>query len=143
MWDEGNAAADHRELRKWLGHGQQIGECIGTGAYGKVYKGMNCSTGTYVAIKEVITTNAPKDQVTSIQKEINLLMKLNHPNIVKYIGISELDRRIDSIYSENNLHIVLEYVENGSLSETIKRFSPLSEPILAIYMKQVRVLSKC
>jgi len=65
---------------------KKIGECIGSGAVGRVYKGMN-QTGSFVAIKEVALNNITKEQIAPIQKEINLLKKLNHPNIVKYIGI--------------------------------------------------------
>ena len=44
------------------------------------------STGSFVAIKEVALYNITKEEIAPIQKEINLLKKLNHPNIVKYIG---------------------------------------------------------
>jgi serine/threonine protein kinase len=43
--------------------------------------------------------------LSSIELEIDLLKKLNHPNIVKYI---------DSIRTEHHLHIVLEFMENGT-----------------------------
>ncbi len=95
-------------------------------------------TGGFVAIKEVALTNMTKEQIVSIQKEINLLNKLNHPNIVKYIGKSlSPENDADSIYSENYLHIILEYMENGSLADVVRKFGPLSESIIAIYMKQV------
>ncbi|KAL8555397.1 hypothetical protein ACS0TY_003272 [Phlomoides rotata] len=49
--------------------------------------------------------------VQSTQQEIDLLKNLNHKNIVKYLG---------SLKTKTHLHIILEYVENGSLANIIK-----------------------
>jgi serine/threonine protein kinase len=64
---------------------QHLGECIGKGAFGKVYQGFNTETGQTVAIKQ-LSLNVTEDKIKSIHKEISLLKKLNHPNIVKYVG---------------------------------------------------------
>lgn len=64
------------------------------------------------------------------QSEITLLKKLRHPNIVKYV---------DSFPDGDFLDIVLEYVENGSLAQTIKKFGVFSEKLSAIYVSQVRL----
>ena len=63
-----------------------------------------------------------------LQSEINLLKQLNHPNIVKYI---------DTIQGSDFLHIVLEYVEGGSLAHTLKKFGVFSEELTAMYIAQV------
>ena len=63
-----------------------------------------------------------------LQSEINLLKQLNHPNIVKYI---------DTIQSSDFLHIVLEYVEGGSLAHTLKKFGVFSEELTVMYIAQV------
>jgi serine/threonine protein kinase len=61
--------------------------------------------------------------------EIQLLKKLKHPNIVKYI---------DTIRTDTALNIVIEYVENGSLSNIAKKFGgSLPESLVAIYISQV------
>ena len=60
--------------------------------------------------------------------EINLLKKLEHPKIVKYI---------DSIQTEDHLNIVLEYVENGSLDSMIRQFGKMTETLVTIYVQQV------
>lgn len=63
------------------------------------------------------------------QTEIQLLKKLKHPNIVKYI---------DTIRTESALHIVIEYVENGSLANLVKKFGGgFPETLVAIYISQV------
>ena len=56
------------------------------------------------------------------------MKKLNHKNIVQYI---------DFIKQDNYIHIILEYIENGSLAQLLKKFGPLSEPLCVIYIKQV------
>ncbi|PKA59968.1 Mitogen-activated protein kinase kinase kinase NPK1 [Apostasia shenzhenica] len=65
-----------------------------------------------------------------IQQEIDLLKNLNHKNIVKYLG---------SLKTKTHLHIILEYVENGSLANIIKpnKFGPFPESLVAVYISQV------
>lgn len=107
---------------------QQIGECIGKGASGKVYKGLNTENAKIVAIKQVSISNISEEQLSSIHMEIHLLKKLSHENIVRYI---------DSISTEKHLNIVLEYVETGSLAQINKKFGPFHETLVSIYIKQV------
>jgi serine/threonine protein kinase len=56
------------------------------------------------------------------------MQKLNHPNIVKYI---------DTIRTRSYLYIVLEYMENGSLANVIKKFGFLTESLTAMYVSQI------
>ena len=65
----------------------------------------------------------------SEQKEIQLLKELSHPNIVRYMDYNFVEDRC--------LHIVLEYVENGSLKDVISKFGSLSENLTARYSYQV------
>jgi len=106
----------------------QLGELIGKGAIGWVYRGMNIETGMIVAIKQVSLQNIKEEQLQSIQSEINLLKRLKHENIVKYI---------DYIQNETHLNIILEYVESGSLASINKKFGPFQESLVAVYIKQV------
>ena len=64
-----------------------------------------------VAIK-IISKNKIKkgDNLTKIQREINLLKKLSHPNIVKLI--TTLD-------STTDMYVVMELIEGGELFELI------------------------
>jgi serine/threonine protein kinase len=73
-----------------------VGEVIGRGACGKVFKGLNFQNGTLVAIKQIKINNFKEEHKKSLQSEINLLKKLEHPNIVKYIG------KIYSIFTITN-----------------------------------------
>ncbi|RLM73739.1 MAP3K epsilon protein kinase 1-like [Panicum miliaceum] len=107
---------------KTLDNKYMLGDEIGKGAYGRVYKGLDLENGDFVAIKQVSLENIP-------QEDLNIIMNLNHKNIVKYLG---------SLKTKSHLHIILEYVENGSLANIIKpnKFGPFPESLVAVYIAQ-------
>mmetsp|Transcript_24751 Transcript_24751/g.62835 ORF Transcript_24751/g.62835 Transcript_24751/m.62835 type:complete len:1266 (-) Transcript_24751:519-4316(-) len=107
-----------------------LGEELGRGAYGQVYKGIDMTSGDTVAIKQISLAGISQDNLQSVMGEIELLKTLNHKNIVKYIG---------SFKTRTHLYIILEYMENGALSAIIKpsRFGVLSETLVAVYIGQV------
>ncbi|KAL4511575.1 hypothetical protein ABPG72_012420 [Tetrahymena utriculariae] len=106
----------------------KVGDKLGQGASGTVYKGEHVETGQVVAIKLVSTVNIKKENIKSIKKEMHLLKKLKHENIVQYI---------DFIQTENHYAIILEYIESGSLYGIIKKFGPFQESLVIIFIKQV------
>lgn len=93
-----------------------------------MFKGLNIINGQSVAIKQVSLNHIKEDRKGSIKTEINLLKKLDHPKIVKYI---------DSIYTDDHLNIVLEYVENGSLDSVVKKFGKIPETLVVLFIQQV------
>ena len=107
---------------------QQLGQCLGRGAFGSVYCALNWSTGETVAIKQIRLSDMPKTELNVIMQEIDLLKNLNHPNIVKYHGF---------VKDAQSLYIILEYCENGSLHSICKNFGKFPENLVAIYMSQV------
>ncbi|KAH7658149.1 Non-specific serine/threonine protein kinase protein [Dioscorea alata] len=124
------AAATHFHKSKTLDNKYILGDEIGKGAYGRVYKGLDLENGDFVAIKQVSLENIPQEDLNIIMQEIDLLKNLNHKNIVKYLG---------SLKTKTHLHIILEYVENGSLANIIKptKFGPFPETLVAFYITQV------
>ncbi|CAG8775275.1 9270_t:CDS:2, partial [Acaulospora morrowiae] len=106
----------------------QLGECLGRGAFGSVYKALNLETGEVVAAKQVKLSNIPKSELTFIMTEIELLKNLNHANIVKYKGFFK---------SKDYLYIILEFCENGSLHNICKKFGKFPENLVAVYISQV------
>ncbi|XP_059445336.1 MAP3K epsilon protein kinase 1-like isoform X2 [Corylus avellana] len=115
---------------KTLDNKYMLGDEIGKGAYGRVYKGLDLDNGDFVAIKQVSLENIAQEDLNIIMQEIDLLKNLNHKNIVKYLG---------SLKTKTHLHIILEYVENGSLANIIKpnKFGPFPESLVAVYIAQV------
>ena len=63
-----------------------------------------------------------------MMQEIDLLKNLSHNNIVKYHGF---------VTSTENLYIILEYCEGGSLNSMIKNFGKFPETLVALYLSQV------
>ncbi|XP_054262245.1 testis-specific serine/threonine-protein kinase 3-like [Macrosteles quadrilineatus] len=101
-------------------HGYSLGKIIGTGSYAivKVAKSQRHSD-EEVAIKIVTKTRAPKDYlVRFLPREIEVIKSLDHPNIVKFIQAIETPQRV---------FIVIEYAENGSLLDVIKKESRIEE----------------
>eukprot|EP00798_Chlamydomonas_sp_ICE-L_P022122 gene22122-29182_t len=107
-----------------------IGEELGRGAYGQVYKGMDLKSGEPVAIKQIALGGVANGNLQSVMGEIDLLKTLNHSNIVKYQG---------SFKSRTHLYIILEYMENGSLANVIRpnKYGTFDEAVAALYTTQV------
>ncbi|KAK9106345.1 hypothetical protein Syun_022356 [Stephania yunnanensis] len=116
-------ASSYFHQSKTLDNKYMLGDEIGKGAFGRVYKGLDLVNGDFVAIKQVSLENIA-------QEDLNIIMNLNHKNIVKYLG---------SLKTKTHLHIILEYVENGSLANIIKpnKFGPFPEQLVAFYIAQV------
>nr|XP_019045791.1 STE/STE11/CDC15 protein kinase [Kwoniella bestiolae CBS 10118]OCF24721.1 STE/STE11/CDC15 protein kinase [Kwoniella bestiolae CBS 10118] len=106
----------------------QLGDILGRGASGSVYRALNFLTGETVAIKSISLLSLPPSSLPDIMSEIDLLKNLNHPNIVKYKGFAR---------DKENLFIVLEYCENGSLQSILKKFGKFPESLIAVYISQV------
>ncbi|KAF9511361.1 hypothetical protein BS47DRAFT_1299038 [Hydnum rufescens UP504] len=106
----------------------QLGNCIGRGQFGSVYRALNLNTGQMVAVKQIRLEGLPESEVTQLMKEVDLLKRLSHPSIVKYEGMSR---------DADNLSIVLEYAENGSLGQTLKAFGKLNERLVAGYVTKI------
>ncbi|KAL6776651.1 hypothetical protein ACKKBF_B30420 [Auxenochlorella protothecoides x Auxenochlorella symbiontica] len=115
---------------KTLSDKYRLGEELGRGAYGHVFRGLDTRTGQHVAIKQIGLERIPAGGLPGIVREVELLKTLNHPNIVKYYG---------SLRTDTHLYIVLEYMENGALSGVIKSssFGPFPETLVAVYVQQV------
>ena len=54
------------------------------------------------------------------------MKRLKHDNILKYI---------DCIEDNEQLYIILEYMENGSLAQIIKKCGPFPETLVVYYIK--------
>ncbi|KAG2011848.1 STE/STE11 protein kinase [Coprinopsis cinerea AmutBmut pab1-1] len=106
----------------------QLGNCIGRGQFGSVYRALNLNTGQMVAVKRIRLEGLKEEEVTQLMREVDLVKSLSHPSIVKYEGMAR---------DEDTLSIVLEYAENGSLGQTLKAFGKLNERLVASYVVKI------
>lgn len=95
-------------------------EKLGEGAFSKVYKAVNIETGAYVAIKVIQKYQLDVKQRSSVLKEVALMRKLNHPNIVSFV---------DFIENDQCYYIVQELVEGGELFNQIVKYTYFSEDL--------------
>ncbi|KAG0235131.1 hypothetical protein BGW42_005781 [Actinomortierella wolfii] len=87
-----------------------IGNFIGAGGYGSVY---HARWGTRkVAIKLFSVTKDEAHQAADIQREIKLLEKLRDRYIIQFYGTT---------YHQNNLVLVMDFAEGGSLQRAIEK----------------------
>ena len=78
---------------------------IGQGTYSSVYKARDLETGKFVALKKVRFINMDPESVRFMAREIHILRKLDHPNVLKLQGI------VTSRMS-GSLYLVFEYMEH-------------------------------
>ncbi len=97
----------------------ELDTLIAEGGHGQVYKGTDKTTGRPVVIKRLKPHLYDNPQlVARFLLESEALKKLNHPNIIKFIA---------SFDHEERHHIVLEYVQSGSLRDLLSRKGSLPQ----------------
>lgn len=78
---------------------------IGQGTYSSVYKARDLKTNKIVAMKKVRFVNMDPESVRFMAREISILRKLDHPNVMK------LESLVTSRIS-GSLYLVFEYMEH-------------------------------
>jgi hypothetical protein len=116
-------------------------EVLGEGTFGQVFKGMNCSTGELLAVKQICLTDGTEEEVTTLRQEIDLMDSLKHPNIVRSGNFDPLMtltlscpllslRYVGTSITSRYLYIVLEYVPGGSVAGMLSQFGAFSEVLI-------------
>ncbi|MDG2381948.1 MAG: serine/threonine-protein kinase [Pirellulaceae bacterium] len=95
-----------------------IGETIGFGTVGTIYRVTDRATGDIYALK-LLSPAVGSDPlvVARFRREMMVLSKLDHPNIVAYFGDGDRD---------GQLFYVMELIEGGNLKEMLKNSGPFS-----------------
>ncbi|PSS07946.1 Serine/threonine-protein kinase [Actinidia chinensis var. chinensis] len=105
-------------------------EKIGQGTYSSVFRARDLGTGRIVALKKVRFDNFEPESVRFMAREIMILRRLDHPNIIKLEGL--ISSRLSC-----SIYLVFEYMEHdisGLLSCPDIKFS---EAQVKCYMKQL------
>jgi len=100
-----------------------LGETVGKGAYGTVYRAEDTLLDRSVAIKLLNKSVSDGADPKASLVEAKTLAKLNHPNIVTLFEISEHD---------GHTAMVMEYLDGEPLKDYLKRANPPFEERLAL-----------
>ncbi|CAD8200199.1 unnamed protein product [Paramecium octaurelia] len=114
--------------RKNVGEYYVIKELIGQGGFGKVYKVTHRQTGMVRAMKQILKQRMKKEDQQKLLQETQILMDIDHPNIVKLYEMYQDD---------HSYYLISEYCEGGELFEKIKIAQFLTEKEIASYIKQI------
>lgn len=105
-----------------------IQNLLGAGGYAEVKKAIHKASNTVRAIKSVITTDCNKDEIEKLMKEVSILKKLDHQNVI----------RIYEVYkNKTHLYIVTELCTGGELFDRIQKIKKFSENQAAKYMLDI------
>lgn len=111
------------------------GQMIGKGSYGKVYLGINLTTGDLLAVKQVEVNQKAagqdkdkmKEMVAALDQEIDTMQHLEHPNIVQYLGCER---------KEFSISIFLEYISGGSVGSCLRKNGKFEESLVRSLTRQ-------
>ncbi|GLJ31139.1 hypothetical protein SUGI_0623960 [Cryptomeria japonica] len=110
---------------------------IGQGTYSNVYKARDLDTGKIVALKKVRFDNLEPESVRFMAREIQVLRRLDHPNVVKLEGL--VTSRMSC-----SLYLVFEYMEHDLAGLAACPGIKFTEPQVKCYMQQLlRGLDHC
>lgn len=100
---------------------------VGQGTYSNVYKALDQETGEIVALKKVKFNTSEPESIKFMAREIMILQRLDHPNVLKLIGLAT-SRMQYSIYlvfdfMQTDLARVIARPEERLTEPQVKRFS--------------------
>ncbi|KAK3321538.1 hypothetical protein B0H66DRAFT_173572 [Apodospora peruviana] len=128
--DKRNSIPKRQTTFRWF-----KGQLIGKGTFGRVYLGMNATTGEFLAVKEVeVNPKAAQgdkkkmqELVAALDQEIDTMQHLDHVNIVQYLGCER---------KETSISIFLEYISGGSIGSCLRKHGKFEEPVVASLTRQ-------
>ena len=101
--------------------GYRIIKFLGSGKFSVVYEAERQVDSKLVALKIIkIYDIKDKNLVEKCLQEVNLLKRVNHPNIIKYL---------DSFIYQNELYIAVEWADKGDVKRLIKKYKQEGDEI--------------
>jgi serine/threonine protein kinase len=125
--DESFGAVSHNIIDKYV----VTNQLLGSGTYAKVFKGhLKDNPSHMIAVKEIAILSKANNKKfhTNLNREIEILQKLNHPAIIKIY---------DVVRYPEKLFIFLELCENGDLKQCLATKKFFSEQEVLSYMNQI------
>ncbi|KAK8607020.1 hypothetical protein V6N13_052771 [Hibiscus sabdariffa] len=103
---------------------------VGQGTYSNVYKARDKDTGKIVALKKVRFNTAEPESVKFMAREIMILQKLNHPNIIRLEGLA-------TSRMQYSLYLVFDFMQSDLTKVISRPGERLTEPQIKCYMQQL------
>ncbi|KAK1792293.1 hypothetical protein P4O66_012242, partial [Electrophorus voltai] len=89
------------------------GEVLGKGFFGQAIKVTHKATGEVMVMKELIRCD--EETQKTFLKEVKVMRSLDHPNVLKFIGV---------LYKDKRLNLITEFIEGGTLKDVIRDMDP-------------------
>ncbi|XP_024033114.1 protein IMPAIRED IN BABA-INDUCED STERILITY 1 [Morus notabilis] len=105
-------------------------EKIGQGTYSSVFRAREVETGRLVALKKVRFDNFQPESVRFMAREILILRRLDHPNIMKLEGLITSG-------SSSSIYLVFDYMEHDLAGLVSSPEIKFSEAQVKCYMRQL------
>ncbi|KHN06402.1 CBL-interacting serine/threonine-protein kinase 12 [Glycine soja] len=106
----------------------ELGKLLGHGTFAKVHHARNIKTGEGVAIKIINKEKILKGGLVShIKREISILRRVRHPNIVQLFEV---------MATKTKIYFVMEYVRGGELFNKVAK-GRLKEEVARNYFQQL------
>ncbi|XP_010027349.1 probable serine/threonine-protein kinase At1g54610 [Eucalyptus grandis] len=103
---------------------------VGHGTYSNVYKARDRDTRKIVALKKVRFDTTEPESVKFMAREIMILQKLDHPNVIKLEGIA-------TSRMQYSLYLVFDFMQYDLTKIICRPGLRLSEPQIKCYMHQL------
>ncbi|XP_057461627.1 probable serine/threonine-protein kinase At1g54610 [Actinidia eriantha] len=132
-WPPWLSAVAGEAIRGWLPRRADSFEKldkIGQGTYSNVYRARDLDQGKIVALKKVRFDNLEPESVRFMAREIHILRRLDHPNIIKLEGL--VTSRMSC-----SLYLVFEYMEHDLVGLASHPGLKFTESQVKCYMQQL------
>lgn len=107
----------------------EIGKPLGKGKFGRVYCVRHRKTGFICALKAIEKSDIVQHHLQrQLQREVEIQIRLDHPNLTKLYGY---------FYDDKRIYLAMEYMVNGELFKTLQTKGPIIEPLASYYIYQV------
>ena len=93
-------------------HIYKIIKKIGEGSFGVVYLAQYLKTSSPCVVKKIDFSGLTKEEIKESYNEVNILKKLDHPNIIKFLEVKPTKKYIE---------IITEYADKGDLFNQINK----------------------
>ncbi|XP_074335857.1 putative serine/threonine-protein kinase At1g54610 [Apium graveolens] len=103
---------------------------VGQGTYSNVYKALDRDTGKIVALKKVRFDTAEPESIKFMAREIIVLQKMDHPNVIKLEGLA-------TSRMQYSLYLVFEFMLSDLTKVISRPEGRLTEPQVKCYMQQL------